>query len=61
MIPFTTKESYGKLLQWVSTEVNVKNKEGDFFSMKSAAQWQWEKKEWEPNRRADRKWKNKRC
>lgn len=39
MIPFTTKESTGKLLQWVSTEVIVKNKAIDFFSMKSAAWW----------------------
>lgn len=37
--PFTTKESHGKLLQRVSTEVIAKNKETDFFSMKSLMWW----------------------
>lgn len=32
------------MLQWVSTEVIVKNKEIDFFSMKSAAWWHRERK-----------------
>lgn len=36
------QESYGKLLQWVSTEVTVMNKEvgTGLFSIKSAAWWQ---------------------
>lgn len=32
------------MLQWVSTEVIVKNKEIDFFSMKSAAWWHRERR-----------------
>lgn len=33
------KRGYGKLLQWVSTEVIVKYKEVAVFSIKSAAWW----------------------